>query len=82
MKNKLFSKGLLLLALLLPALQALAVPGGQDFRNSVTGRVVDTQNEPLIGVTVHNSVSGQYATTGIDGSYVISASATDKLVFT
>ncbi len=82
MKNTLCYKCLLLLTALLVTLPALAVPGGQDFRNRVSGTVVDTQNEPLIGVTVHNEVSGQYTTTDVGGNYEIAAKAGDRLTFT
>ena len=82
MKKSFFPKILLLLTMFLTAGQALAVPGGQDFRNSVSGTVTDTRNEPLIGVTVHNDVSGQYSTTDADGRYTIAARANDKLTFT
>ena len=82
MKKSFFSKILLLLTMFLTAGQALAVPGGQDFRNSVSGTVTDPRNEPLIGVTVHNDVSGQYSTTDADGRYTIAARANDKLTFT
>lgn len=53
-----------------------------EFQNMVSGTVTDTQGEVLIGVTVHNEVSGQYATTGVDGDYSIRAAAGDRMTFT
>ena len=51
-------------------------------RRSVAGRITDAQGEPLIGVTVHNVTSGQYATSDLDGSYSILAAQGDEIVFT
>lgn len=53
-----------------------------DFKNLVSGQILDPQSEPLIGVTVHNLNSGQYTTTDVDGSYSIKASAGDRIMFT
>lgn len=41
---------------------------GQDV---VTGRVVDDNNEPLIGVTVRQGKNGPVAVTDLDGRYTI-----------
>lgn len=58
-----------------------ASPSG-PFANLVSGRITDGQNEPLIGVTVHNITTGQYATTDADGFYSIKAATDDQITFT
>ena len=56
-------------------------PGRGGVRRSGAGRITDAQGEPLIGVTVHNVTSGQYATSDVDGSYSILAAQGDEIVF-
>ncbi|MDR2969393.1 MAG: TonB-dependent receptor [Tannerellaceae bacterium] len=48
---------------------------------TVTGRVVDSQNEPLIGVSIQVKGTTTGNVTDIDGNYSISASAGATLVF-
>lgn len=47
----------------------------------VTGRVVDTQNSPLPGVSVQVNKTVRGTFTDVNGGYSISAAATDTLVF-
>ena len=53
-----------------------------SFANLVSGTVTDTQGEPLVGVTVHNTSSGVYATTDANGVYSIKASPRDQITYT
>ena len=39
-----------------------------SFANLVSGTVTDTEGEPLVGVTVHDTSSGLYATTDANGA--------------
>ncbi|MBL7825982.1 MAG: TonB-dependent receptor [Saprospiraceae bacterium] len=48
----------------------------------VTGKVSDTQGEPLIGVTVAVKSASVGAVSGIDGTFRVAASGADTLVFT
>ncbi|MFV0469371.1 MAG: SusC/RagA family TonB-linked outer membrane protein [Dysgonomonas sp.] len=47
----------------------------------ISGKVVDSNNEPLIGVTVFNVDTKQGAITDIEGKYFITASPTSALRF-
>ena len=56
--------------------------GGEAFaQNNVVGRVVDTNNVPLIGVNVVIKGTTIGTTTGIDGNYAIKAAENQTLVF-
>lgn len=50
-------------------------------QNTVVGRVVDTNNTPLIGVNVVVKGTTTGTTTGIDGNYSIKVAETQTLVF-
>ncbi len=50
-------------------------------QNTIKGTVVDTQGEPLPGVTITIEGTTRGVITDIDGSYSISANPTDKLIF-
>ena len=87
MKKSVYLRNLILLPVLLLAAfvgqaRTLDPQGQTDVKNQVSGTVTDTQGEILVGVAVHNDVTGQYTATGVDGNYTIRASAGDKLTFT
>lgn len=71
------------LPLLVSALYLLLAvnTGFAQNRQQINGKVVDAQNQPLIGVTVmvKNSTSG--TATGTDGTFTIAATPADVLVF-
>jgi TonB-linked SusC/RagA family outer membrane protein len=48
----------------------------------VSGKVTDTKNAPLPGVTISDKISKKQAVSGIDGSYHIEAKPGDELEFT
>lgn len=50
-------------------------------QQTISGKVTDSDNEPLIGVNVQIKNSGSGTVTDIDGTYSISAASTDVLVF-
>ncbi|MCB9274189.1 MAG: TonB-dependent receptor [Lewinellaceae bacterium] len=66
--------GLLLFLILLGASPAIA-------QNMVRGKVVSTDNEPLIGVNVQVKNTSNGTITDIDGTYEIAAAPTDTLLF-
>lgn len=51
-------------------------------QNKITGKVVDANNEPLIGVSVMVSGTGTGTVTDIDGNYSVSATKDKTLKFT
>lgn len=55
--------------------------GHAQGRQQVSGKVVDNQNQPLIGLTVVVKNSTMGTTTNADGNYSIAAAPTDVLVF-
>ena len=65
------------------ALLTLAVflPGGLFAQNTVVGRVVDTNDVPLIGVNVVVKGTTTGTTTGIDGNYTIKVGENQTLIF-
>lgn len=68
---------------LLAALLCLLVPFMASAQQAVTvqGRVSDTNNEPLIGVSVLVKGTTTGVSTGIDGDYTITAPANSVLEF-
>lgn len=62
---------------------AILLSGAPLFAQTMTvkGTVTDTQNEPQIGVTVHNETSNAYTVTDFDGKYSIQAAKGDVLAF-
>lgn len=69
-----------LLMILFSLLFSLHTALGQD--KVVRGKVVDDQNEPLVGVTVMQKGAGKGTTTNVDGLYSLSVPSDAVLVFT
>lgn len=65
-------------------LLCLFLLGGSSLyaQQTISGKVTDGDNEPLIGVNVQLKNTGSGTTTDIDGSFSISAASSDVLVFT
>lgn len=66
--------------------EEIAINGPSSAKKSaamkVSGKVVDPNGEPLVGVTVHNRTTGAYAASDLSGNYSIPATAGDVLEFT
>lgn len=54
---------------------------GETSQKRITGIISDTNNEPLIGVSVVVKGTSNGTTTGMDGKYFINANENDVLVF-
>ncbi len=61
---------------------ALIMPLSLYAQNTVVGRVVDQNNEPMIGVTVLVKGTTTGVSTNVDGSYSIAVDENQTLVFT
>lgn len=72
MKNHLF-KSMAVLALALVNISVMAAP--------ISGRVLDANGEPLIGVSVAVEGTSQGTITDLDGNFVLDAQSTDQLTF-
>lgn len=70
----------LMLSLLLAIVSTLSAMAQSTLK--VTGKVVDPQNEPLIGVSIQEKGTANKAITNIDGVYSINAHKGATLVFT
>lgn len=69
-----------LLPVLLILLSSFGMAQGQEIE--VRGKVVDEQNQPLIGVTVTQKGAGKGTTTNADGLYRLNVSSDARLTFT
>ncbi|BAO55714.1 carboxypeptidase-like regulatory domain-containing protein [Nonlabens marinus] len=50
-------------------------------QNSITGKITDIDDEPILGVTIKNLKTEEKATSDFDGNYSIHAQPTDTLLF-
>ena len=49
----------------------MALPFELSAQNAVKGRILDESGQPVIGAMVHNKDNGKWATTDLDGNYIL-----------
>lgn len=64
------------------ALSPISLKNAEVEKSTVSGSIVDDKGEPIPGVTVHNTTTGQYTSSDFNGNYEIAAQKGNTLVFT